>query len=114
MSEEIRASVGARLKEERDRLEWSQAALADAVGASRRAVVAWEGGVTVPGADVLALLAQHGYDVLYIVAGQRTPASTQSLTPDQAALIDNYNHADEEGRAAARRVLSSLAKQKTG
>lgn len=112
MSEEIRASVGTRLKEERERLGWSQAALADAVGASRRAVVTWEGGATVPGADALAALAPHGYDVLYIVVGQRTPISKQALTPDEAALLDNYKHADEAGRAAARTVLSSLAKQK--
>ncbi|WP_219211909.1 hypothetical protein [Variovorax boronicumulans] len=36
----------------------------------------------------------------------------QSLPPDEAALLDNYRHADEDGREAARRVLSSLAKQK--
>lgn len=35
-----------------------------------------------------------------------------TLSPDEAALLDNYQHADEEGRIAARRVLSSLAKQK--
>jgi transcriptional regulator with XRE-family HTH domain len=113
MSEEIRAKVGVRLKEERDRLGWSQAALADAAGASRRAVVAWEGGNTVPGADALALLSQHGYDVLYIVIGQRTPVSAASLTPDQARLVDHYMRADEQGRAAARIVLSSLANQKS-
>ena len=114
MSEEIRAAVGARLKEERERLEWSQAALAEAAGASRRAVVAWEAGATVPGADALATLARHGYDVLYIVVGQRSGPIESRLTPDEAALLDNYQHSDEEGRAAARRVLSSLAQQKTG
>ena len=94
MSEEIRASVGARLKEERERLEWSQAALAEAAGASRRAVVAWESGATVPGADSLAALAKHGYDVLYIVVGQRSAPVESRLTPDEAALLDNYQHSD--------------------
>lgn len=90
----------------------SQAAMAEAVGASRRAVVAWEGGSTAPGADELAVLASAGFDVLYVVAGVRTPRASDALTADEAALVDNYQNADEEGRAAARRVLSSLAKQK--
>ncbi|WP_081271635.1 helix-turn-helix domain-containing protein [Variovorax paradoxus] len=114
MSEEIRAHVGARLKEERDRLGWSQATLAETAGASRRAVVAWEGGVTVPGADALAALAPHGFDVLYIVIGQRSAPVESRLSPDEATLLKNYQHSDAEGRAAARTVLSSLAKQKTG
>ncbi|QRY30567.1 helix-turn-helix transcriptional regulator [Variovorax sp. PDNC026] len=112
MSEEIRARVGERLKEERDRLGWSQATLAETAGASRRAVVAWEGGATVPGADALAVLAPHGFDVLYIVVGRRSGPVESRLTPDEAALLDNYQHSNEEGRAAARTVLSSLANQK--
>ncbi|WP_354399262.1 helix-turn-helix transcriptional regulator [Variovorax sp. OAS795] len=110
MSKEIRASVSARLKKERERLGWSQAALADAASAARRTVGAWESGATVPGADALALLAQHGFDALYIVTGQRTPSTFASLTPEQAMLIDDYKRADQNGQAAARRVLSSLAK----
>lgn len=58
----------------------------------------------------LPLLAHHGYDILYIVVGSRAPASATTLTPAQAALIESYNKADEEGQAAARKVLASLVK----
>lgn len=110
MSEEIRALVGARLKEEREHAGLSQAAMGEIAGASRRAVVAWEAGATVPGADELSRLAVAGFDILFVVTGHRTPRAADALAPDEAALVDNYKHADEEGRDAARRVLSSLAK----
>lgn len=37
---------------------------------------------------------------------------TRELTPEEAALLDNYNAADEKGRAAARGVLDALAQPK--
>ncbi|MEJ2800896.1 helix-turn-helix transcriptional regulator [Comamonadaceae bacterium PP-2] len=37
----------------------------------------------------------------------------REVTPEQAALLDNYENADEEGRDAARRVLVALSKSKT-
>ncbi|MDN4591242.1 hypothetical protein DBA29_22425 [Xenophilus aerolatus] len=36
----------------------------------------------------------------------------REVTPEEAALLDNYKAADEQGRAAARSVLDALAKQK--
>ncbi|CAN7258457.1 XRE family transcriptional regulator [Variovorax sp. LjRoot84] len=112
MEEEIRVSIGARLREERERLNLSQDAFAKLGEASLRAEQDWERGVSAPKADFLAVAAAKGVDVLYVLTGQRTPRAAESLTPEQAALVDNYNHADDEGRAAARRVLSSLAQQK--
>jgi len=34
------------------------------------------------------------------------------VTREQAALLDNYENADDEGRDAARRVLVALSKSK--
>ncbi|WP_294368236.1 helix-turn-helix transcriptional regulator [Pseudacidovorax sp.] len=39
-------------------------------------------------------------------------AIVRTLTPEEAALLDNYNAADEKGRAAARSVLDALAEPK--
>ena len=112
MHEEIRLSLGVRLREERERLGFSQTSFAELGGVSLRTEQDWERGVSAPKSDFLAVAADHGIDVLYVITGQRTPVAATSLTNDEKALVDNYNHADEEGRAAARRVLSSLAKQK--
>ena len=112
MSEEIRSLLGSRLKEERERVGLTQDSLGSVAGVSRRAVVEWEKGGTTPSGEALALISQKGIDVLFVLTGQRTPQASASLSQEEAALLDNYQHADDEGRAAARRVLSSLAQQK--
>ena len=112
MVEKFRISIGDRLREERDRLNLSQEEFAALGGASKRTQAAWEKGEQVPNAEFLSLVAEHGVDVLYVVTGQRTPVGAAALTPEESALVENYKHADEAGRAAARTVLSSLAKQK--
>lgn len=112
MEEEIRLSIGLRLREERERLKFSQDAFAKIGNVSMRAEQDWERGLSAPKADFLAVAALQGVDVLYVLTGQRTPQAAASLTAEESALLDNYKHSDEEGRAAARRVLSSLAQQK--
>ncbi|WP_093121337.1 helix-turn-helix domain-containing protein [Variovorax sp. OK605] len=114
MEEEIRLSIGARLREERERLGMSQTAFAEMGSVSLRAEQDWERGNSAPKADFLAVAASQGVDVLYVLTGQYTPVAGGTLNAEKRALLDNYENADEEGRAAARRVLSSLAKQKTG
>jgi transcriptional regulator with XRE-family HTH domain len=115
MSTEIRSLMGERLASERERLGFKQPEFALLGGAKPRTLQDWERGIAAPSSEFLALVGQHGVDLLYVLTGQRTPAASPAdLTAEEHALIDNYKHADEEGRAAARRVLSSLAKQKTG
>lgn len=87
MSDKIRANIGIRLKEERERLEMSQATLAEVVGGSRRAVVAWESGGTVPGADALADLAVKGVDVFYVITGQREALNQAALSDQVVAKL---------------------------
>lgn len=104
------ALCGGRLREERERLGLSQQAVADLITVQRAMVSRYERGVAEPGASVLMKLAGAGIDVSYVLFGARTPAVIESaLTPEKKALLENYDAADEEGRAAARRVLSSLA-----
>jgi DNA-binding transcriptional regulator YiaG len=113
MSTEIRTAMGERLAEERERLGLKQPLFAALGGAKPRTLQDWERGIAAPGSEFLSAISHHGVDVLYVLTGVHTPASTSSLGPEERALIDDYQHADEEGRAAARRVLASLAKQKT-
>ena len=112
MSEVNLTSIGSRLREERERLGVSQEAFAQSFGVSRRTQIAWEKGEQFPNAEVLSLASALGVDVLYVLTNKRSVPVESTLTPDERALLDNYQHSDEEGKAAARRVLSSLAKQK--
>ncbi|XXQ53559.1 helix-turn-helix domain-containing protein [Xenophilus aerolatus] len=112
------AQCGERLRQERDRLGLSQQALADLIGVQRAMLSRYERGVAEPGASALMKLAGAGINVSFVLFGAQVATgndsgtTTRVLTPEQAALLDNYEAADERGRAAARGVLDALAKQK--
>ena len=102
------AQCGDRLRQERDRLGHSQQGLADLVDIQRAMLSRYERGLVEPGASVLMRLANAGVDVSYVLFGAHA-AAARHLTPEETALLDNYNAADERGRAAARSVLDALA-----
>ena len=106
--------ISARLKEEREALGLSQQALADACGISARSQRNYESGERLPDAAYLAAIAALGADVLFVLTGQRSrPASASAeLRPDQAALLDNYEHSDEVARQAAQRLLDPSSQRK--
>lgn len=118
-----------RLREERKRLGLSQEALAELGGVKLNAQSNYETGKRAPDADYLTRVAAHGVDVAFLFSGQRTlarsgaPANDEQpaasgdtvirvVTREEAALLDNYEAADERGRAAARSVLDALAQPK--
>ena len=107
-------SISDRLREQRDALGLSQQALADKCNISARSQRNYESGERLPDAAYLAALTVIGADVLYILTGQRSQpvAPTAGLSKEEIALLDNYKHADELGRAAARRLLSPGAQRK--
>ena len=115
---DVVAGIGARLKEERERLKLTQVELAALAGVTNVTQSRYEAGATAPNASYLAQFAFAGADILYVVTGTRAvgpdPMNSRSVivSAEEAALLDNYKHADDQGRDAARRVLSSLAKQK--
>ena len=65
-------SIGARLKAERVRLGYSQAALGKVGGVETNAQGRYENGVRFPRADYLAQIAAAGIDVLFVITGKRT------------------------------------------
>lgn len=85
----------------------------------------YERGIAEPGAGVLMKLASAGIDVGFVLFGARTASAPSTgdkstaltaeepmaryVTREEAALLDNYEAADERGRAAARSVLDALA-----
>jgi transcriptional regulator with XRE-family HTH domain len=119
-----------RLKEERKRLGLNQTEFAVLGGVTVDSQGNYERGSRKPDSAYLEALATHGVDVGYLFTGLRMPvpiapaASGSSSTPaldenvmravtrEQAALLDNYDAADEKGRAAARSVLDALAQPK--
>ena len=99
--------IGGRLKEERERLGYSQTDFAELGGASKNSQIAWEKGAAFPNARVLSAIAAVGADVAYILTGQRTaPPTTQpaGISHREAALLANYRACGEEDQRAIDRV----------
>ena len=78
-----------RLKNERLRLNLGQSDIADATDVSLKTVQRWEKEVAIP-SDKLALLANCGIDVQYVVTGQR---SSNVLPTDEVLILEKYRQA---------------------
>lgn len=93
----------------------TQGEFAERLGVNRKTVERWEAGERLPdGQSLLALMTVCGADVNYILTGQRSQPvpATAALRPDQAALLDNYEHSDEVARQAAQRLLDPRSQRK--
>ncbi len=70
-SPDLHESIGQRLRQERSRLGYSEAAFGELCGHNAANVEAWELGAAHPSAAALACLSRHGVDVLYVLSGIR-------------------------------------------
>lgn len=93
--------IGLRLKEERKRLDMSQAAFAEACGSGKRQQTRYEQEEQVPGGEYLAGAVSLGVDVVYVLTG----ASTGAIDPKELTLLAAYRGASEELQRAALSVL---------
>lgn len=112
-------SLGARLKEERNRLGFSQSEFAELVGASYKSQLRWEKDESAPGADALSVWAGIGLDVLYVVTGQRSnmmssPAAIPKMSSEKQELLDAFDEMTPEQRRAILEVGKGLAQPKPG
>ena len=92
-----------RFKAERERLGFTQPAVAALAEVGKTTVINWEKGTSSPTASQLQALAKFGFDVLFVVTGE--PAGgvppAPSLSPDEATLLDHYRQASAEVKRAA-------------
>ena len=76
-----------RLREERERLGFTQAELAAVVDTSNRTVHSWEQGVSAPNANHLEVMHQRGFDLLYLITGHRPEDMHESLTAQEGEWL---------------------------
>ena len=93
-------NIGARLKDERERLGLSQEALGTRIGTTGRTIKKYEANETSIRATELLQMYGIGADVLYIFTGRRSQPvlPTADLSPRQRALLANHEAADEAGK----------------
>ncbi len=84
-------SIGARLKEERERLGFTQPAFAELAGTTKKSQIDYEKDFTQPKANYLASIAEHGADILYIVTGVHSLEQKKSQKSDFLDEFDLVN-----------------------
>ncbi len=84
---------GPRIAEERKRLGFSQAEVAQICGVSREMWGKYERSKATMGTEVLSNFTQAGADAVFILTGQRSePVQTEQtrISRREAAMLDNY------------------------
>lgn len=99
--------IGDRLKEERVRLGFNQAAFAAVGGVAKTSQFNYEKGDRSPDAEYLAKVLGAGADILYIVSGKRI-APGPSLDPAEAVLIDRYRAVGPRDRETLDHILERM------
>lgn len=97
-------SIGGRIREERKKLQLSQADFAKTAGCSRNAQAIYERNESLPGAAYLLSLHGMGIDTLYILTGHRTP-DIGEVSNDEIELIKLFRAAPLAVKSA---VLAAL------
>ena len=95
-----------RLREERERLGFSQTAFGEIGGVKKLAQMNYEKGERKPDMEYLAAIANAGADVQYIITGVR---SEMALTPDERQLLTLFRAASLTGKMAAVGALQGIA-----
>lgn len=105
-------TIGERLREERERAGLSQQALGEIGGVLKQAQLKYEHGKRKPDAAYIAAIAAAGLDILYILTGERAGGAPPepALTPEQRALLDNYEACSPTDRAFVRKAAATAAK----
>ncbi len=83
-----RKTFGVRLGDERKRLGFSQADVRLRTGVGKNAQINYEAGTTIPDAEYLWLLRGAGFDLMYVLTGERSPETP--LNPELQNLLDAY------------------------
>ena len=99
--------ISSLLKEERKRLNLTQADVALSAGVSRETWSRYESNKLMPGTEVLTAIAATGFDVQYLLTGVR---SAMALAPDERLLLERYRSATKAGKEA---ILGAALGQKT-
>ncbi|EAW3045698.1 XRE family transcriptional regulator [Salmonella enterica] len=104
--------IGARLREERERVGLSQPEMGEVGGVTKLTQLNYEKGERMPDAAYLSVLHESlGIDVSYILTGQRTPTPEGIVTVSQEekALLENYRAMDKAAQLNMQAVSAAFA-----
>lgn len=101
---EIILSIGQKIKEEREKKALSQDALSKILPTSRKTIVNWEMDISAPDAKQLEIMYMQGFDVHYIITGNRMPLfASQDVSSYESievqSILEAFSIADGVGKA---------------
>lgn len=105
---EMNVGIGERLKEERERLGFSQTDFAALAGASKNSQYNYEKSERTPDAAYLAAVAEKGVDILYVVTGTATPQVVEGFTAAENKLVNQFRALPEPDQAAVQRIVGAM------
>ncbi|HTF98655.1 MAG TPA: helix-turn-helix transcriptional regulator [Cellvibrio sp.] len=95
-------TIGDRLREERERLGFSQSAFAGLAETTKKSQIDYEKGITFPKANYLEVIAKVGADIQFIVTGMRV---ANRLEPAEQLFLEKYRACTPQIQNVALRVL---------
>lgn len=104
------STIGARLREERERLGLNQTDFAGLGEASKHSQIDWENDKSAPNARFLAAIAEAGVDVRYVVTGER--GATSAHATGGFVMVPRYDVRASAGHGAtvtSEQVVDHLA-----
>lgn len=107
-------SIAARIKEERERLGFSQSQFGAFVEVSKKTQIRWEQEEgAFPDAAQLSVWGGLGLDMLYVLTGERSNAATSAhLPPDEQLLLEAYRGMAAPARKSLLAELLTAGTQK--
>ncbi|WP_339495380.1 helix-turn-helix domain-containing protein [Pseudomonas sp. RA_105y_Pfl2_P56] len=103
-------SIGSRLREERKKSGLTQDQIAEVLGISKRTQANYEAGSSdAPAWYLSKVMREPGFDVHYILSGQRTTATEASLSEVENLLVTQYRAITPGDQEAIRRFLKAMA-----
>jgi transcriptional regulator with XRE-family HTH domain len=100
-----------RLRAERERLKLTQDQMVLKTGVSKRSYCAYESGETAPSAKLMAALVVAGFDIPYLLTGQRSQAVAEVdlLPSDERVLVDAYRRCNAQAKQALIQTAALLS-----
>ena len=98
-----RKDAGERLKGERERLSYAPRQIAQLLGVPLEAYDAFESGTADPGIWRMPRLAACGFDVLFIITGER-----HLVIEEENELLTRFRELSQRGRASVFTTLDAL------
>lgn len=105
------ATIGSRLREERERLALTQRAFGEVGGVEPNAQGKYESGERHPKADYLAAVSAVGVDVLYVLTARRTPLQAEGLADAQQQWVAALGQLPASEQALVLQLAQALARK---